>query len=103
MSHSAAADEKIYLLKPLCSVAAVRTPHAILGVLCAMPQFPRASSTIMPPWPCNRLSRYSIAVLAAISVGVPACTLSAAHLASTSFIMGSPHPVHETAALKLSA
>src|SRR5215469_16240200 len=44
-----------------------------------------------------------MASLAVASGAPPVRTRSAAHLASTSFMMGSPHPVQDTDALWLSA
>ncbi len=42
---------------PISSCFLVFTPQAIRGVLCVMPNRPRASSKIIPPWPLTRDSR----------------------------------------------
>src|SRR5207237_9120810 len=42
---------------PISSCCLVFTPQAIRGVLCVMPNRPRASSKIIPPWPLTRDSR----------------------------------------------
>ena len=52
--------------------------------------------------PAQAPKRYAIAACAAASGASPARTRSTAHLPSTSFMIGSPQPVSETAALRLS-
>src|SRR5437870_13867405 len=42
---------------PISSCFLLFTPQAIRGVLCVMPNRPRASSKIIPPWPLTRDSR----------------------------------------------
>ncbi len=48
---------KPYREIPELSCFAVFTAQAMRGVLCAIPNLPRASSKIIPPCPCSRDSR----------------------------------------------